>query len=98
VTHFFSDCKAGQSLVIQRYITDPMLISGRKFDIRVFVLVTVVNGKVRGYMCQEGYIRTSSRQFTLEKLDNRFIHLTNDAVQKQSQDYSKFESRNKLTF
>jgi tubulin---tyrosine ligase len=34
----------------------------------------------KGYWYSEGYVRTSSREFTLKNLDNRFIHLTNDAV------------------
>mmetsp|Transcript_5226 Transcript_5226/g.4813 ORF Transcript_5226/g.4813 Transcript_5226/m.4813 type:complete len:163 (+) Transcript_5226:352-840(+) len=31
-------------------------------------------------------------------LNNRYIHLTNDAIQKNSEDYGKFENANKLSF
>ena len=48
------------SLIIQSYIANPLLYNYRKFDIRVFMMVTSHNGKVRGYWYQEGYIRTSS--------------------------------------
>jgi len=58
------------------------------------------HGVTRGYFYQEGYIRTSSKEFSIcdDKLKNKFVHLTNDAIQKNSQDYGRFESGNKLTF
>lgn len=83
--------------IIQKYIENPFLIKSRKFDIRCFALVTSIHGIVQGYFYTEGYIRTSSKAFTLEK-NSKFIHLTNDAVQKQSEEYGKFESSNKLSF
>ena len=60
--------------------------------------MTSVNGILKGYWYQEGYIRTSSKEFTVKNLDNKMIHLTNDAVQKKSQDYGKFESGNKISY
>ena len=44
------------------------------------MLVTSVNGILKGYWYEEGYIRTSSVVFTLKNLTNKMIHLTNDAV------------------
>ena len=43
-------------------------------------------------------MRTSSKDFNLKNVTNRLIHLTNDAVQKKSDDYGKFESGNKMAF
>lgn len=34
----------------------------------------------------------------MHKLNNRFVHLTNDAVQKLSPDYGKYEQSNKLSY
>ena len=34
----------------------------------------------------------------MKNLSNRIIHLTNDAVQKYSEDYGKYEPGNKLSF
>ena len=78
----------------------PLLIHRRKFDIRVFALIVghADTGLVRGYFYDEGYLRTSSKDFNIEKWDNRLIHLTNDAVQKNSGDYGKFESGNKVSY
>ena len=33
-----------------------------------------------GYWYKDGYIRTSSKVFTIDNVRNKFIHLTNDAV------------------
>ena len=78
----------------------PLLINRRKFDIRVFALVAchANTGLIRGYFYEEGYLRTSSKDFNIEKWDNRLIHLTNDAVQKGSADYGKYESANKISY
>eukprot|EP00354_Favella_ehrenbergii_P002278 CAMPEP_0170451592 /NCGR_PEP_ID=MMETSP0123-20130129/780_1 /TAXON_ID=182087 /ORGANISM="Favella ehrenbergii, Strain Fehren 1" /LENGTH=154 /DNA_ID=CAMNT_0010713331 /DNA_START=1357 /DNA_END=1821 /DNA_ORIENTATION=- len=78
----------------------PLLISKRKFDIRVFALIVAHadTGLIRGYFYEEGYLRTSSKDFNIDKWDNRLIHLTNDAVQKNSADYGKYESANKISY
>lgn len=34
----------------------------------------------------------------MKNLSNRMIHLTNDAVQKYSEDYGKYQPGNKLSF
>ena len=57
-----------------------------------------INGNFKGYYYQEGYIRTSCREFNLHNIHNRMIHLTNDAVQKKCEDYGKFEPGNKLSY
>jgi tubulin---tyrosine ligase len=60
----------------------PLLYNKRKFDIRCFSLITCIGGIVKGYWYQEGYIRTSSYEYSLKKdqLEKKLIHLTNDAV------------------
>lgn len=68
--------------IIQKYIDRPLLIHRRKFDFRVFALVTSINKTLKGYFYEDGYIRTSSKEFDLNNLGDRFIHLTNDAIQK----------------
>jgi len=85
-------------LIIQVYIQNPLLIHGRKFDIRVYGLLTSINGKLKGYFYEDGYLRTSSKEFSLDDITDKFIHLTNDAIQKKGQEYGKFENGNKLSF
>lgn len=89
--------------IIQKYIERPLLVHGRKFDIRIFVLLVTdrTNGSLHGYIhTKANYIRTSSERYSLSpaKLGDRFLHLTNDGVQKKSVKYSKYEVGNKLTF
>ena len=43
--------------------------------------MTSINGRLKGYFYEDAYIRTSCKEFDIEKLDNKYIHLTNDAVQ-----------------
>lgn len=76
----------------------PFLYHRRKFDIRHYMLITSVNGILRAYWYKEGYIRTSSQLFDLDDTKNTEIHLTNDAIQKYSQSYGKFEDANKLSY
>lgn len=61
-------------------------------------MITSVNGMLKGYFYEDGYIRTSCKEFDLEDLSDLFVHLTNDAVQKKSEDYGKFENGNKLSY
>jgi len=51
-------------------------------------------------LIREGYIRTSSEKFDLssQEKDNFYIHLTNNAVQKNGENYGKFEDGNQLSF
>jgi hypothetical protein len=36
--------------------------------------VTWTNGRLRTYWYNEGYIRTSSKEFSLQNVENKFIH------------------------
>jgi len=53
---------------------------------------------MKGYLYSDGYLRTSSREFSLNDLSERYVHLTNDAIQQEGNDYGKFESGNKMSF
>ena len=58
------------SFVIQKYIEKPLLIKNRKFDIRVWVLVTHT---LDVYFFKRGYIRTSSETYNIDSTDCMFI-------------------------
>lgn len=84
--------------IIQKYIEEPLLIFRRKFDIRCYAMITSINGVIQGYFYLDGYLRTASKEFTCKETSNPLIHLTNDAIQKHSSEYGKFENGNKLAY
>ena len=80
--------KNNSKYIVQQYINNPLLIGGKKFDLRLYVLVTSYN-PLTVYMYREGFCRFSTVRFNVEKgsLSNNVMHLTNVAVQKHSHDY-----------
>lgn len=93
-----SSSKSQRTYIIQKYIDNPLLVNKRKFDFRVFGLLTSTGGSLKGYFYEDGYVRTSSKEFSLDDVQDKFVHLTNDAIQAHADDYGKFESGNKLAF
>lgn len=92
------DLSKYRTYIIQKYIYRPLLYNNRKFDIRVYTMILSYNSNIQCYFYQDGYLRTSVAEFSIENIKNRFIHLTNDAVQKKSANYGKFEESNKLSY
>lgn len=84
--------------IVQKYIEKPLLVDGRKFDIRWYGLLTSINGRKKGYFYQGGYLRTSSAEFDLEDIEDKYVHLTNDAIQSRCEEYGRHETWNKLSF
>jgi len=87
-----------RTFLIQQYLDRPLLYKQRKFDMRCYVLLATINGVMKGYWYQEGYVRTSSKEFSLKNVSNKLIHLTNDAIQKKGEEYGRFEMGNKVSF
>lgn len=70
-------------VIVSEYISDPLLINGLKFDLRIYVVITSVN-PLRFYLYEEGLARFATEKFSLshEKMKNRYVHLTNYSVNK----------------
>jgi len=75
--------------IISRYIHDPLLVGGKKFDLRLYVLVPSYR-PLKVYLYRGGFCRFCVEQYTTDvaEFDNVFIHLTNIAIQKQAEDYN----------
>ena len=46
----------------------PYLYNKTKFAIRTYVLFTTVNGVLKGYWYQDGYLRTTSKEYSLKNI------------------------------
>jgi len=75
--------KLDHRTIVQRYITNPYLINGYKWDLRLYAVVTSVS-PLNAYIFEEGLVRFSSQPFSLApgSLSNKFMHLTNSSVNK----------------
>ncbi|CAH1779549.1 unnamed protein product [Owenia fusiformis] len=78
--------EAPETYVVQRYIEDPYLIGGRKFDLRVYVLVTSYV-PLKAWLYRSGFARLSNSRFSMDSIDDAYVHLTNVAIQKTAPDY-----------
>eukprot|EP00392_Amoebophrya_sp_AT5.2_P018382 g18911.t1 len=78
--------------VICRYVENPYLIQGLKFDLRLYVLVTGFD-PLRIYMFKEGLTRFASSVFstTEEDLGNVYKHLTNYSINKYASNFVENE-------
>lgn len=73
---------------MQKYIENPLIILQRKFDIRQWVLVEDYS-KVWFY--EESYLRFCAEPYDMDNVGNRFMHLTNNSIQKYSKEFNKSE-------
>ncbi|XP_065053037.1 polyglutamylase complex subunit TTLL1-like isoform X2 [Rhopilema esculentum] len=75
--------------VISRYIDNPLLIGGKKFDLRLYVLVTSYR-PLKCYLYKLGFCRFCTVKYNADvnELDNMFVHLTNVSIQKHGDEYN----------
>mmetsp|Transcript_56099 Transcript_56099/g.182019 ORF Transcript_56099/g.182019 Transcript_56099/m.182019 type:complete len:1030 (-) Transcript_56099:50-3139(-) len=74
--------------VVCRYVDNPLLIQGLKFDLRVYVLVTGYD-PLRAYIYREGLVRFASKQYSTETkhLKDAYRHLTNYSINKFAKNF-----------
>eukprot|EP00347_Sterkiella_histriomuscorum_P006796 403351400 len=78
--------------VVQKYIEKPLLFKNRKFDLRVWALI---NYDMKCYVFKQDI----NNQLIISKgmLYKIYVHLTNNAIQKNSDNYGKFEDGNQIS-
>lgn len=76
--------------IISRYIDKPFLVGGKKFDLRMYVLVTSFR-PIKAYLHSGGFARFCTEKYSSDvtEVDNMMIHLTNVAIQKVGEDYNE---------
>jgi hypothetical protein len=75
--------------VIQKYISKPLLVENKKFDLRLYVLIKNVD-PLEAYFWNEGMVRLCTEDYVEpneENIDQLFMHLTNFSLNKQSDNY-----------
>ena len=75
-------------MIASHYISNPLLIDGLKFDLRIYVAITSLN-PLRIYMYDEGLTRFATtpyippqEQNNVNKREGKYVHLTNYSINK----------------
>lgn len=74
-----------EDTIVSFYIDRPLLINTKKFDLRIYILVSSFN-PLRVYMYEEGLARFATEPYSNdpEVLRNKFVHLTNFSINKRN--------------
>ena len=72
-----------QQSIIQKYIANPLLMRGHKWDMRIYVLVTKAR-PLTIHLYKEGIARFSSERYDTHSLKNIYSHLTNTSINKNA--------------
>eukprot|EP00117_Sycon_ciliatum_P003274 scpid64433/ scgid2094/ Tubulin polyglutamylase TTLL4; Tubulin--tyrosine ligase-like protein 4 len=72
---------AGKRFVLQRYVTDPLLVLGRKFHMRLYLVLTSLS-PLRVLAHDEGLVLFAVHNYSLDAgtFEDMKVHLTNSAV------------------
>ncbi|OAJ37912.1 hypothetical protein BDEG_21882 [Batrachochytrium dendrobatidis JEL423] len=85
VINKWSEIPKKRDLICSQYISNPFLVYQRKFDLRLYVVVTSFD-PLRIYLYKDGIVRFASEpyqhNFTTKNIRNRFVHLTNYSINK----------------
>lgn len=96
------DQAARQSILAQRYIADPLLLGGKKFDLRIYWIVASVNpAPILLYL--DGTLRVSLKPYHPPLQENgaevlKHEHFTNAKQQKSDADYEKYKEGTRFDF
>jgi tubulin polyglutamylase TTLL6/13 len=75
----------------------PYLINGKKFDFRIYVLVTQVVPEMQVFIYKDGLARFATENYVNNYEENLFMHLTNYAINKESEKFEGNEADFKKT-
>ncbi|MEX0431066.1 hypothetical protein [Spiribacter insolitus] len=74
-----AEAPTGEDWVVQHYLDDPHLIDGRKYVLRLYVLISSTE-PLRVYLYREGFAKLASHAYTLDDLADPFVHQTNPDI------------------
>lgn len=72
-------------MLASRYIMNPHLINGLKYDLRVYVLVTSYC-PLKVYIYKDGLVRFATEEYNLDprNYNQKYVHLTNFSINKKN--------------
>ena len=85
-----SNVKPCNQTIIQKYIENPLIINGRKFDIRQWVLVTDLN-PLTVWIFETPYVRFGAENYHIDDFKNVFSQLTGNSIAKHSEKFNTGE-------
>lgn len=91
LTRTIENVPTQENVVAQQYIKKPLLIDGFKFDLRLYCFITSVK-PLRMYLYHDGLVRLCTEEYvkpSKQNLNNITMHLTNYAVNKNSENFSE---------
>ncbi|CAG9322595.1 unnamed protein product [Blepharisma stoltei] len=69
-----------EKYIVQKYIPDPLLVKGRKFDFRVYMLIASLDPLIILY--HDGFLRVSMNTYDQTSTESN-VHITNTALVKE---------------
>ena len=83
-----------EGILASKYIANPHLINGLKYDLRVYVLVTSFN-PLKVYIYNDGLVRFATEKYTNDpaRLSKKYVHLTNFSVNKKNANFIKNQDK-----
>lgn len=74
--------------IVQEYVDRPLLIEGRKFDLRCYACIFTTQPSLHVvYWPRSGYVRQAMADYTSSNLADRTAHLTNVKVMRDTADF-----------
>jgi hypothetical protein len=84
IINFYNEHKYGNSVIASEYIMNPLLFKGKKCNIRMNYLISVVNNKLYSFLSEYGRVFTAVDKYNTTELPfTRDVHLST-AVQTRS--------------
>jgi hypothetical protein len=74
---------SGDNWIVERYIDNPLLLGGKKFDLRLYVAVTGFD-PLKIYLHKEGIVRLASETYDNDNKQEVYAHLTNYSINKHN--------------
>ena len=87
ILHSLKDIEI-KEYVITKYIMNLDLIKNKKYDLRLYVLISGLK-PLRIYLNKQGLVRIASEEYSLDinSIGNKYIHLTNTDINRKNKNY-----------